>query len=92
MLTICHVGLDRISGVGQYQHCKDGGRLEAFAKENFICHRHIDLKDGQDIRARYKFCPEGSPFEAKVRGCTERYICGDKIDPKSSRSCAPSNP
>lgn len=67
MLRIRHVGLDRTSGVGQYRHYNDWGRLEAFAKEHYICHRHIDLKDGQDIRARYKFCPEGSPYKAKVR-------------------------
>ena len=58
---------DRTSGVGQYRHCKDWGRLEAFAKDNYICQRHVDLKDGQDIRARYKLCLEGSPFEAKVK-------------------------
>ena len=58
---------DRTSGVGQYRLCKDWGRLEAFAKENHACHRHIDLEDGQDILERYKFCPEGSPYEAKVK-------------------------
>lgn len=58
---------DKTSGVGQYRLCKDWGRLEAFAKENYACHRHIDLEDGQDVQERYKYCPEGSPYEAKVR-------------------------
>lgn len=56
------------SGTGQFRQCRDWSRLEAWAQQNTACWRYIHPHDPNfDSLERHKFCPEGSPYIAKVK-------------------------
>ena len=68
---------DKTSGVGQYRLCKDWGRLEAFAKENYACHRHIDLRMGRTYKRGTNTVRKVHRTKPKSGRCMERWRCGD---------------
>lgn len=58
---------EMVSGPGQFRQCKEWGRLQAWARQNNACHRHIKLKEGEEAIEMYKYCPEGSPYTEQVK-------------------------
>ncbi|MCJ1261131.1 hypothetical protein MMC22_000995 [Lobaria immixta] len=56
------------SGTGQFRQCRNWSRLEAWAQENTACWRYTHPHDETiDLLERHKFCPEGSPYIARVK-------------------------
>jgi len=55
------------SGLGQVRQCRNWNDLEAWAADNTACYRYINYTQPEfDSLERYKFCPEGSPYSAKI--------------------------
>ena len=60
-------------GIGQVRRCRDWSRLQAWAREHHSCYRYGDFvveDQKQNQVGRFRFCPAGSPYGAKV----ERYL------------------
>lgn len=53
------------SGLGQVRMCRDWKQLESWAQEHTACWRYVgDISEpGFRELDRYRFCPEGSPYE-----------------------------
>ena len=54
-------------GVDQPRQCRDWNRLEAYAKEHTSCWRDINPHEGIDTLLRYRYCPDGSPYNEQIR-------------------------
>ncbi|MCJ1462680.1 hypothetical protein MMC07_001283 [Pseudocyphellaria aurata] len=55
------------SGTGQRRQCRDWSQLEAWAQQNTACFRYTYPHDSTNYLEKLKFCPEGSPYIAKVK-------------------------
>ncbi|KAI4244324.1 MAG: hypothetical protein L6R40_003050 [Gallowayella cf. fulva] len=56
------------SGTGQTRQCRDWNKLEAWAQTHTACWRYINPHDPDfDLLQRHRFCPEGSPYIAKLK-------------------------
>jgi len=56
------------SGTGQIRQCRSWSQLEAWAKQHTACWRYTNPHDPTfNPLERHKFCPEGSPYIAKVK-------------------------
>lgn len=56
------------SGTGQIRQCRDWKQLEAWAQAHTACWRYIRPHDPEfDSLERHKFCPDGSPYIARVK-------------------------
>lgn len=57
-----------LSGTGQFRQCRNWNQLEAWAQRHTACFRYNNPHDHSiNFLERIKFCPEGSPYIAKVK-------------------------
>lgn len=65
------------SGLGQQRQCRDWKKLEAFANEHTSCWRDINPNEDIDTLLRYRYCPEGSPYNEWIRAIFGDFEKGD---------------
>ncbi|KAL9089358.1 MAG: hypothetical protein Q9159_002574 [Coniocarpon cinnabarinum] len=54
------------SGFNQVRQCRSWSRLESFAREHTSCWRYINPNQKIDTLLRYRYCPEGSPYNERI--------------------------
>ena len=54
------------TGRGQYLHCRNFGDLTAWARQYNSCWKAVNQTDRIDEIYRFTYCPEGSPYNAKI--------------------------
>jgi hypothetical protein len=55
-------------GEGQQRQCRDWGKLKAWAKTHNACFAYVNETQGvKSMFDRYKWCPEGSQYSARMR-------------------------
>lgn len=58
-----------LSGIGQIRQCRSWSKLEEWARARPACWRFTgsQLHMNMSVEDRYRFCPEDSPYAAKVK-------------------------
>lgn len=55
-------------GNGQHRQCRDWSKLKKWAESQNACYSYVNETQGvKSTFDRYKWCPQGSPYGAKMR-------------------------
>lgn len=72
-------------GAGQRRMCRSWSKLDEWSLQHTSCWRDINPFEDTDTLLRYRYCPEGSPYNDRIKAIFGKFDKG----PDASASTQP---